>query len=45
VAASVLPALVYGAGMRLLARKESARPPTTAGPDARSRRQLITPNV
>jgi NCS1 family nucleobase:cation symporter-1 len=45
VAASVLPALIYGIGMRLLNRRESARPQAPAGSDAPSSRRLISPNV
>ncbi len=45
VAASVLPALVYGIGMRLLARRESTsrRPP--ASPEGSASRRLISPNI
>jgi hypothetical protein len=45
VAASVLPALVYGIGMGLLNRREGARPHTPADPDAPGSRRLISPNV
>jgi NCS1 family nucleobase:cation symporter-1 len=43
VAASVLPALVYGVGMRLLARRESLRAP--ASPKESGTRRLISPNI
>jgi hypothetical protein len=39
VAASALPALVYGTGMRLLGRLENLRAPA---PDSR---RLISPNI
>jgi NCS1 family nucleobase:cation symporter-1 len=43
VASSVLPALVYGVGMRVLGRRESLRTPTRPG--ERGRRRLISPNI
>ena len=43
VASSVLPALVYGVGMRLLARRESRHTPTS--PETRGSRRLISPNI
>jgi NCS1 family nucleobase:cation symporter-1 len=43
VASSVLPALIYGVGMRLLARRNNLRAP--ARPDGRSNRRLISPNI
>jgi NCS1 family nucleobase:cation symporter-1 len=45
VAASVVPALIYGAGMRLLNRHKSARSHPPTGPDAPGNRRLISPNV
>ena len=43
VASSVLPALVYGVGMRLLNRRESRHKPTS--PETRASRRLISPNI
>jgi NCS1 family nucleobase:cation symporter-1 len=45
VAATVVPALIYGVGMRLLNRHKSARSHPPADPDAPSNRRLISPNV
>jgi len=45
VAASVLPALVYGIGMRVLARREGAKPHTPISSETPSRQRLISPNV
>jgi len=45
VAASVLPALVYWAGMRLLAQRESASPRGPTAPEGRGASRLISPNI
>ncbi len=45
VAASILPALVYGIGMRLLALRESASPRGPTAPEGPGGRRLISPNV
>jgi NCS1 family nucleobase:cation symporter-1 len=43
VASSVLPALVYGVGMRILGGRKSWRTPTS--PEAHPSRRLISPNI
>jgi NCS1 family nucleobase:cation symporter-1 len=45
VAASVLPALVYGVGMRVLAWRESPSRRTPTSPEESASRQLISPNI
>ncbi|MFB3118325.1 MAG: cytosine permease [Myxococcota bacterium] len=43
--ATVVPALVYWAGMRLLALRESASPRGSTAAEGRGGRQLISPNI
>jgi len=45
VASSVLPALVYGVGMRMLGRRESASRSTPTNPEEPRSRRLISPNI
>jgi NCS1 family nucleobase:cation symporter-1 len=45
VAATVLPALVYGVGMRLLGRRERTNLRAPASPEGHSPRRLISPNI
>jgi len=40
-----LPALVYGVGMRLLARRESTTLRASASPQESGSRRLISPNI